>query len=271
MILLPVSSAALLPCQTYIPRWNGWVSEPLQEQPARHRVQPLRGARPRRRPRSRPLRRGRRCDRPRDPGGGRPARARGPRGVVRRQRPQPAGLRPGDAHRAAARVVQEELRRLEDAEYWRLQIPEALGGTPAPSSLVWAIGELVLGANAPVWMYGAGPAFASVMHRNGNDRDKVIAQHIVDRGWTTSMVLTEPDAGSDVGAGRARATANDDGSWNIRASSASSPRPRATSPRTSSTSSSPARWASTAWAAPAPRACSCSSCRSTTSTTRPAS
>jgi hypothetical protein len=29
------------------------------------------------------------------------------------------------------------------------------------------------------------------------------------------MVLTEPDAGSDVGAGRTRATANDDGTWNI--------------------------------------------------------
>jgi alkylation response protein AidB-like acyl-CoA dehydrogenase len=29
------------------------------------------------------------------------------------------------------------------------------------------------------------------------------------------MVLTEPDAGSDVGAGRTRATPNDDGTWNI--------------------------------------------------------
>ncbi|GAA1913931.1 acyl-CoA dehydrogenase [Nocardioides hwasunensis] len=103
----------------------------------------------------------------------------------------------------------------EDAEFWRLQINEDLGGTPAPSSLIWAIGEMVLGANAPIWMYGAGPAFAGVVHRNGNDRDKRIAQHIVDHGWNTSMVLTEPDAGSDVGAGRTKATPNDDGSWNI--------------------------------------------------------
>jgi len=102
-----------------------------------------------------------------------------------------------------------------DAEYWRLQIHEDLGGTPAPSSLVWALGEMVLGANAPVWMYAAGPAFAGVVHRNGNERDKRIAQIIVERGWNTTMVLTEPDAGSDVGAGRAKATANEDGSWNI--------------------------------------------------------
>jgi alkylation response protein AidB-like acyl-CoA dehydrogenase len=102
-----------------------------------------------------------------------------------------------------------------DAEYWRLGTYEELGGTPAPSSINWAIGELVLGANAPIWMYGAGPAFAGVVHRNGNERDQKIAQHIVDRRWGTTMVLTEPDAGSDVGAGRAKATPNDDGTWNI--------------------------------------------------------
>lgn len=102
-----------------------------------------------------------------------------------------------------------------DAEYWRLQVSEELGGTPAPASLVWALGEMVLGANAPIWMYGAGPAFAGIVHRNGNDRDKLIAQHIIDRQWTTTMVLTEPDAGSDVGAGRTKATPNDDGTWSI--------------------------------------------------------
>ena len=102
-----------------------------------------------------------------------------------------------------------------DAEYWRLQINEDLGGTPAPSSLVWALGELVLGANAPVWMYAAGPSFAGVVHDNGTDRDKRIAQIMVEKQWGATMVLTEPDAGSDVGAGRAKATLNDDGSWNI--------------------------------------------------------
>ncbi len=102
-----------------------------------------------------------------------------------------------------------------DAEYWRLGIVEDLGGTPAPSTLNWAIGELVLGANAPIWMYACGPAFAGVVHRAGNERDRRIAQIMVERSWGATMVLTEPDAGSDVGAGRAKATPNDDGSWNI--------------------------------------------------------
>jgi alkylation response protein AidB-like acyl-CoA dehydrogenase len=109
----------------------------------------------------------------------------------------------------------QSYRAWMDAEYWRLQINEDLGGTPAPSSLVWALAELVLGANAPVWMYACGPAFAGVIDRNGTERDKRIAQLMVEKQWGATMVLTEPDAGSDVGAGRAKATLNDDGSWNI--------------------------------------------------------
>ena len=102
-----------------------------------------------------------------------------------------------------------------DAEYWRLQIREELGGTPAPSTLNWAIGEMVLGANAPLHMYAAGPPFAGIVYDNGNERDQRVAQIMVDRRWGCTMVLTEPDAGSDVGAGRAKAVANEDGSWNI--------------------------------------------------------
>lgn len=102
-----------------------------------------------------------------------------------------------------------------DSEYWRLQIREELGGTPAPSSLVWAMGEMVLGANAPVWMYAAGAPFAGVVYNNGNERDQRVAEIMVERRWPCTMVLTEPDAGSDVGAGRTKATPNEDGSWNV--------------------------------------------------------
>jgi alkylation response protein AidB-like acyl-CoA dehydrogenase len=102
-----------------------------------------------------------------------------------------------------------------DSEFWRLQINEELGGTPGPSSLNWAMGELILGSNAPVWMYAAGPSFAGVVWNNGTDRDKKIAGYMVDKQWGATMVLTEPDAGSDVGAGRSKATLNDDGTWNI--------------------------------------------------------
>jgi alkylation response protein AidB-like acyl-CoA dehydrogenase len=112
-------------------------------------------------------------------------------------------------------AFKKSYRAWMDAEYWRLTIPGDLGGQPAPSTLNWAVAEMVLGSNAPIWMYACGPAFASVVHRNGNERDKRIAQHMVDREWGATMVLTEPDAGSDVGAGRTKATLQDDGSWHI--------------------------------------------------------
>ncbi len=102
-----------------------------------------------------------------------------------------------------------------DAEWWRLALPEELGGQRSPASLVWSTAEFVLGANPAIWMFACGPAFARIVFENGIERDKKIAQFMVDKQWGATMVLTEPDAGSDVGAGRAKATMNEDGSWNI--------------------------------------------------------
>ena len=42
-----------------------------------------------------------------------------------------------------------------------------------------------------------------------------IAEIMIDRRWAATMVLTEPDAGSDVGAGRTVARQQADGSWHI--------------------------------------------------------
>ncbi|GAA1744335.1 acyl-CoA dehydrogenase [Aeromicrobium alkaliterrae] len=101
------------------------------------------------------------------------------------------------------------------AEWWRMQVPEEIGGQKAPNSLVWSSAEFVLGANPPIWMFACGPAFARIVFENGIERDKKIAQFMVDRLWGATMVLTEPDAGSDVGAGRTKAFPNEDGTWNI--------------------------------------------------------
>ncbi|WP_419996648.1 acyl-CoA dehydrogenase [Streptomyces boninensis] len=102
-----------------------------------------------------------------------------------------------------------------DAEWWRLGIPEAIGGTVAPSTLIWSYAEMVLGSNPAVWMYASGPAFAGVLHNEGTEEQQKIAKIMTDRTWGSTMVLTEPDAGSDVGAGRTKATQQEDGSWHI--------------------------------------------------------
>ncbi|MCD0482152.1 acyl-CoA dehydrogenase [Streptacidiphilus sp. ASG 303] len=102
-----------------------------------------------------------------------------------------------------------------DAEWWRLGIPEEIGGSPTPRSLLWAYAELVLGSNPAIWMYSSGPAFAGVVFEEGTEEQKKVAQLMVDRQWGATMVLTEPDAGSDVGAGRTKAVKQEDGSWHI--------------------------------------------------------
>jgi alkylation response protein AidB-like acyl-CoA dehydrogenase len=102
-----------------------------------------------------------------------------------------------------------------DSEYWRLGLPEAIGGTTAPRSLIWSYAELVLGANPAIWMYASGPAFAGILYDEGTEAQKKMAALAVDKRWGATMVLTEPDAGSDVGAGRTKAIKQDDGSWHI--------------------------------------------------------
>ncbi|GAA2677763.1 acyl-CoA dehydrogenase [Streptomyces aculeolatus] len=102
-----------------------------------------------------------------------------------------------------------------DAEWWRLGLPEEIGGTATPSSLIWAYAEMVLGANPAVWMYASGPAFAGVLYDEGTEEQRKAARLMVERRWGSTMVLTEPDAGSDVGAGRAKALEQPDGTWHI--------------------------------------------------------
>ncbi|MFF4752463.1 acyl-CoA dehydrogenase [Streptomyces sp. NPDC002514] len=106
-------------------------------------------------------------------------------------------------------------KALMDAEYWRLGLPAEIGGTPAPPSLIWSYAELVLGANPAIWMYASGPAFARILFEEGTEEQQKIATLAVERTWGSTMVLTEPDAGSDVGAGRTRALQQEDGSWHI--------------------------------------------------------
>src|SRR5215211_4828473 len=116
-------------------------------------------------------------------------------------------------------TLPEALKRtysaLMESGSWQLELPAELGGYPTPPSVQWAVNELNVGANPAVYLYSTGPKFAFVLWANGTERDKRIAQIMVDRGWGATMVLTEPDAGSDVGAGRTRAILQPDGSWHL--------------------------------------------------------
>ena len=102
-----------------------------------------------------------------------------------------------------------------DGEWWRLDAPVELGGMKVPASVRWAIAEMVLGSNPAIHIYASGYAFAHVAYVLGTDIQKKMAKHMVDRHWGATMQLTEPDAGSDVGAGRSKAVQQPDGTWHI--------------------------------------------------------
>ena len=106
-------------------------------------------------------------------------------------------------------------RALMDGEWDRLGLPTDLGGFGIPPSVQWAASELVLGANPALFMYLAGVHFAMIVDRDGTEEQKRWARFMIDRRWGATMVLTEPDAGSDVGAGRTKAIKQDDGSWHL--------------------------------------------------------
>jgi alkylation response protein AidB-like acyl-CoA dehydrogenase len=101
------------------------------------------------------------------------------------------------------------------AEWWRLELPIELGGMNAPRSLHWAVAELVLGANPAIWMFSSGPSFAQLLWEIGTPPQKRLAEFAIEKHWGSTMVLTEPDAGSDVGAGRTKAVQQADGTWHI--------------------------------------------------------
>jgi len=102
-----------------------------------------------------------------------------------------------------------------NGEWFRLSLPERLGGLGASPSLIWAANELMLGANPAVFMYMTGGNFAAIIDRVGTPEQKQLAQTMIDKQWGATMVLTEPDAGSDVGAGRTVAHQQADGTWHI--------------------------------------------------------
>ncbi|MEV6137286.1 acyl-CoA dehydrogenase [Nocardia sp. NPDC051990] len=115
--------------------------------------------------------------------------------------------------------VPEPLRKtvqaVHEADWSRLGMPEGMGGTPAPAAVIWSINEMLSCANPAASFFNIGPAMSSVLFNVGTEQQKQWATKGYERGWAGTMVLTEPDAGSDVGAGRTRAIEQEDGSWHI--------------------------------------------------------
>ena len=91
-------------------------------------------------------------------------------------------------------------------EWHRMELPEHLGGYGIPRSAYWAAYEMMVGANPAATFYLFGNFVAMAIDGLGTQAQKDrFVKPILDGHWGGTMVLTEPNAGSDVGAGRSKA------------------------------------------------------------------
>jgi alkylation response protein AidB-like acyl-CoA dehydrogenase len=96
--------------------------------------------------------------------------------------------------------------------------PEAFGGQGMPFVLAAAVLETLGSANAgfalaPTLTVGA---IESLMHHGSPEQQALYLPKLATGEWTGTMNLTEPQAGSDVGALRSTATPRGDGTFQIR-------------------------------------------------------
>ncbi|MCB2222708.1 MAG: acyl-CoA dehydrogenase [Actinobacteria bacterium] len=95
--------------------------------------------------------------------------------------------------------------------------PEEVGGGAMPGVVATAVNELVTTANmafslCPMLTYGT----VELLLTHGSDDQKArYLEKLVSAEWTGTMVLTEADAGSDVGALTTKAVPQDDGTYRI--------------------------------------------------------
>ena len=111
--------------------------------------------------------------------------------------------------------VKASVQAFKDGGWDRLGLPEEMGGMPVPPSLMWSSSEMLLAANTTVQFYAGGNLFARVLFEEGTAEQKELAKLWAANSWAGTMVLTEPDAGSDVGAGTTKAIDQGDGTWHI--------------------------------------------------------
>ncbi len=111
----------------------------------------------------------------------------------------------------------EAYQAYADAGWGAVAFDEAYGGGGFP----WVVGivqqELLNSANmalamAPLLTQGA---IDAILHHGDEEQKEKYLLKMVSGEWTGSMNLTEPDAGSDVGALRTKAVKQDDGSYRI--------------------------------------------------------
>ncbi len=104
-----------------------------------------------------------------------------------------------------------------EGEWQSLSIPSEMGGQGAPAFVSAACAEYFFSANWALFTYASmGNGTARLIDLYGTLQQKqTYIPNIVSGKWGGTMLLTEPQAGSDVGALETTAIKNDDGTYSL--------------------------------------------------------
>ena len=107
-----------------------------------------------------------------------------------------------------------------EGEWNNLGVSVEQGGQGAPPFLAAAAAEYFLPANWPLFCYATmGNGTANLIHLYGTEEQKkMYVEKLTSARWGGTMLLTEPEAGSDVGALTTTAVKNADGSYALSGS-----------------------------------------------------
>lgn len=106
---------------------------------------------------------------------------------------------------------------LREGDWPNLAIDPSMGGQGAPSFLGMAVSEYFMAANWSLVCYstmGIGTAMLIANYGTAEDKAKYLNK-LVTAQWGGTMLLTEPEAGSDVGALTTAAVLNTDGTYSL--------------------------------------------------------
>ncbi|MDH5493120.1 MAG: acyl-CoA dehydrogenase [Myxococcales bacterium] len=128
------------------------------------------------------------------------------------------GCRLEGGHVYAPDGFKEAWTKLYEAGWKSLAVKAEFGGQDSPSALAVCAEELLSGSNTAFSMYpGLTVGAAEVVDHFGTpEQREFYANRMFNGVWAGTMCLTEPQAGSDVGAATSTATKQEDGRYKIK-------------------------------------------------------
>ncbi len=111
----------------------------------------------------------------------------------------------------------EPIGAFYEAGFLALGESPEIGGMGMPQSITQACNEMFMAGSVPMMMYpGLGHGAMMLVHNYGTDEQKKLyTEKMLAGEWGGTMCLTEPEAGSDVGALKTKAVKQPDGTYLI--------------------------------------------------------